>query len=212
MEPPALVKQYQVIKDSTFTYNRLQIRHNGVPFVWINGNRSPFGRPKFTIHTNSPSGPVVAAAKLPILSSGVDVLLGDPKSSPEDHWTNAEVDGWTASGYSFRGYGDGHLFAWRRTHKKGTMLAERYAIRIARTNVFIEYGSTLLSNSDFKFIDPANNDKVLAVYVKDSFFGGPEVAHIDYFVELGPDLELQMIAVILGIEERLRRRRNASGA
>jgi hypothetical protein len=48
---------------------------------------------------------------------------------------------------------------------------------------------------------------VLAVYVKDSFMGGPNLGHIDYFVELGNDLELQTIAAILGIEERLRRNR-----
>lgn len=64
-----------------------------------------------------------------------------------------------------------------------------------------------MSNSDFKLVDPANNNMVLAVYIKDSFTGGPSVAHIDFMVQLEDDLELQAITAILGIEEKLRRRR-----
>lgn len=73
--------------------------------------------------------------------------------------------------------------------------------------LYTAFNSTRLSQSDYKLVDPSNGDKVLAVYVKDSFVGGPNLGHIDYFVELGNDLELQTIAAILGIEERLRRNR-----
>jgi hypothetical protein len=48
---------------------------------------------------------------------------------------------------------------------------------------------------------------VLAVYVKDGFMGSANIGHIDYFVELGNELELQTIATILGIEQRLRQGR-----
>lgn len=75
--------------------------------------------------------------------------------------------------------------------------------------ILAELGSSRLSNSDYKLVDPANGDKILAVYVKDSFAGRRAVGHIDFFVELGSPLELQSLASILGIEAKLRRARRS---
>lgn len=54
---------------------------------------------------------------------------------------------------------------------------------------------------------------MLAVYVNDSrTFNVEDVGRIDYFVELGRELELFTLAAILGIQERIRRqRRNNAG-
>jgi hypothetical protein len=85
------------------------------------------GLPRLKFHTESAKGPVIAVAKLPVFSRGVDVFLGDPEdvknSGAKPEWTNVESDSsWSLAAFSFRGYGDGHLYTWKRTHNHGNFL------------------------------------------------------------------------------------------
>lgn len=51
-------------------------------------------------------------------------------------------------------------------------------------------------------------NRVLAVYVEDRrFFNVEDIGTINYFVELGRELELFSLVAVLGIRERVRRRR-----
>lgn len=59
---------------------------------------------------------------------------------------------------------------------------------------------------DFKLVD--TNDIVLAVYIDDRrMLHVEEIGKIDYFVELGRELELFSLAAILGIQDGIKRRR-----
>lgn len=60
---------------------------------------------------------------------------------------------------------------------------------------------------DFKLVD--EEERALAVFIKDMrFLHIEEIGRIDYFVELGRELELFSLAAILGIQYRIRRSRN----
>lgn len=69
-----------------------------------------------------------------------------------------------------------------------------------------EYGASSYGGMDFKLVD--GDDRVLAVYNEDRrFLNVEDIGTINYFVELGRELELFSLVAILGIRERIRRRR-----
>ncbi|QIW95164.1 hypothetical protein AMS68_000682 [Peltaster fructicola] len=149
-----------------------------------------FKSPILNLHTGSPQGTVVAGARFPGLSTGIDIVMGDPSSAAPERCSRLERTSLSKGSWGFQSVGTGRVYEWRRTHRK-------------------ELGASRYSNDDFKLVDSADHDRVLATYIKDSFYGGSDVAHMDFFVELGQDLELQAITSILAIEEKSRRQHDA---
>ncbi|KAF2172298.1 hypothetical protein M409DRAFT_17533 [Zasmidium cellare ATCC 36951] len=76
-----------------------------------------------------------------------------------------------------------------------------------------DLGASSSRNTHFKLLDGQNESQVLAVYIQDrKWFDSSNVAKIDYFAELDPNLELLSLAAIFGIEDRIRRKKNNSNA
>lgn len=74
-------------------------------------------------------------------------------------------------------------------------------------------GANSTRNTHFKLLDGQNEDQVLAVYIQDrKWFNTSNVATIDYYVGLDPNLELLSMAAIFGIEDKIRRRNNTNAA
>lgn len=89
---------------------------------------------------------------------------------------------------SFAGHeGRRVYYEWRRTHDK-------------------TLGGTRFSHHDYKLVDEAG--RVLAVYVRTQSLFSKEVqnrlARIDWFVELGPEVELAGLIAVCGVEENIR--------
>jgi hypothetical protein len=113
------IKTYHVVNAGTFTTRNVELHHANMPFLWAQQDTWKMGVPKIRFRTQSPTGPVIAGAKLPVFARGVDVVLGDPEDKSLT-WTAVEPDNsFTLSSYSFRGYGSGHLYTWKRTHNHG---------------------------------------------------------------------------------------------
>lgn len=72
-------------------------------------------------------------------------------------------------------------------------------------------GASSLRNTHFKLLDSQNEDQVLAVYIQDrKLLDKSNVARVEYFAALDPNLELLSLAAIFGIEDKIRRRSNSS--
>lgn len=72
------------------------------------------------------------------------------------------------------------------------------------------FGATSFSANNFKLVDAEN--RVLAVYISDNRITHiKEIGRIDFFVELGQELELFSLAAILGIQGSIRRQRRQEG-
>lgn len=114
----ASLKVYEVVKNSTFTYRDLEIRHEGVPFLYVSLETRILRPPIMSIST-SPNGPVVAGARFPSFSTGVEVTIGDAANAQDENYVPVESVSMMGSSYSFPGVGTGHLYEWKRTHNKG---------------------------------------------------------------------------------------------
>lgn len=74
-------------------------------------------------------------------------------------------------------------------------------------------GANSSRNTHFKLLDGQNESQVLAVYIQDrKWFDTSNVAKIEYFANLDPNLELLSMAAIFGIEDKIRRRNNTNAA
>jgi hypothetical protein len=118
------IKTYEVVNNGTFTTRNVELRHANMPFLWATQDTWNMGLPRVKLRTQSAKGPVVAVSKLALFTRGVDVFLGDPDevkaSGGKPAWTNVESDSaWSVAAFSFRGFGDGHLYVWKRTHNHG---------------------------------------------------------------------------------------------
>lgn len=69
-------------------------------------------------------------------------------------------------------------------------------------------GAARIGGQDFKLLDAADDRRVLAVYVNQNAGDG----RIDWFMELGQNLEIMAIAVLLGVEMRIRASRSVAAA
>jgi hypothetical protein len=116
----APIKTYALVNNGTLTHRNMELRHGNMPFLFI--TQDTFGLPRLKFRTQSHKGPVVAAAKLPLASRGVQVYLGDPDGGggAGAGWTPVDNDNWLSlAAFSFRGVGDGHVFTWKKTHSHG---------------------------------------------------------------------------------------------
>ena len=61
-----------------------------------------------------------------------------------------------------------------------------------------------MGSQDFKLLDAANDRTVLAAYINQKWSMSGGDGRIDWMVELGQDLEIMAIAVLLGLEMKIR--------
>lgn len=100
------------------------------------------------------------------------------------------AEGFTKKQYSF--IFNGSAFVWRRTHDK-------------------VLGASRWGSGDFKLVD--GQGRVLAVWVTDKkILGRRVVGRVHWFVNLGRELELLSLVVVLGVGEKVRRDSHAAAA
>jgi hypothetical protein len=100
----------------------------------------------------------------------------------ESTWILLETTGWTSISYKFSI--NDRIFAWIRTHDS-------------------DLNAGRLDNKDFK-LEQENYGRVLVVLrFNYDMIPHEDLATIDYYVELGQQLELVSLAAVLGIEERV---------
>ncbi|CAK4026066.1 Hypothetical predicted protein [Lecanosticta acicola] len=178
------IRSFNLINRHTFSTKDLELQQNQRTILWIHVNTGFLSKPQLNLHQNGPSGPIVASAKLRNFSSGIQVSLG---GGP---WADVPAEGFITKQYPFY-FGD-RKFVWRRT-RDGAL------------------GASTFGAGDFKLLDASNEGVVLAVWISDNkWFNMHEIGRVDWFVDLGRDLEVFALIVILGIGEKLRR--DSSGA
>ena len=118
----------------------------------------------------------------------MNLVLGDPKhNKAQEAASGSELKRESLSEKRYTFAHDGRTFAWSRTHDKA-LGAHRWGDR------------------DFVLVDEScSPPRVLAVWVNNmsSFKRNPE-AVVEWFVELGRELELLSLAAVLAIEDRVR--------
>lgn len=63
-----------------------------------------------------------------------------------------------------------------------------------------------LTSEDYKLVDLRNPDNVLAVYIAHKkLFNNTDLAKVDFFVEMGQELELWALITIFAVAENVRR-------
>lgn len=184
--PSGPIKQYEVFRPSAFSSFTFEIRQHGQCILKTKKDSHAFRAPD--VHVTLPSGQIVAAVALQSFSRNLLLYLGNnPDGTDKAQWTVLDCSGFTSGKYAFSH--NGHNFCWTRTHQ------------------FSTFGSR-----DFKLVDQ-NTGQVLVVYrYNSSMFKHGRMAEIDYFVELGADLELMSLAGVLGIELSIQRKNNSSAA
>lgn len=181
------IKQYEVHKTSHFSASRFDIKQNGTTILTTHKTTRMFRKPQ--IDVLAPSNTILASVKLESFSRGAVLHLGNPEGSDKSGWTVLDCKGFTSSSYQFPF--NGRTFAWTRTHDS-------------------DLGASKLGSRHFKLVDEGNG-QVLAVYVYNySIIKHGVLATIDYYVELGQELELMSLAAVLGVEERIARSQNSS--
>jgi len=176
------IKTYHVVNQHTFRQNRLEIHHDSHPILWTTTRSKLFKPPQITLHTDSQTGPVVAACKLKTWSCDIEICLGEPDQTGAN-FERVTSESWMNKSYRFHDV-EGRAYRWKRTHSK-------------------DLGASRWGSKDFKLVDGEASGAVLAVFVHtQSVFGRlHQVARIEYFVDMSRELELASLAAILGIEE-----------
>jgi hypothetical protein len=143
--------------------------------------------PRIDIH--APGERILASVKLGSWSRKCILHLGNPEGSDKSTWTVLDASGITSGSYKFPF--NGRTFAWTRTHD-------------------LDLGVSRLGSKDFKLVDESNS-QVLAVFrFNHGIVTHGSTANIDYYVELGQQLELMSLAAMLGVEERVGRSQQAA--
>jgi len=188
--PP--VKIYHVVNPKTFSQRQFEIQQGGLTVLWVNTKSKLFHQPIINIHVESANGPIVAACKLESWSRKLRYYLGNPDCTDKDSWPIADCAGWTDKAYSFTVAG--RSLQWKRTHNK-------------------DLGAKRFGNKSFKLVDAADG-RVLAVHIfTQSLFGKlHQIATIEWFEDLGQEAELASLAVVHGIEERIRQSERSSSS
>ncbi|KAI5368069.1 hypothetical protein Slin15195_G032030 [Septoria linicola] len=203
------IKTYVIGTDHVHTQRSLEIQHNDQPILWAVKYFGDFHRPEIRITTNGEEGPTLAAMSFKSMR-GIRVMLGDdPDALPKEAWADVDPEGMTSGQHTF--VFDDRPFWWKRRVQSIREKLELHVIDPLIRTHNKQYGASSLGGRDFKLID--GDEQVLAVYINDSrTFNVEDIGRIDYFVELGRELELFTLAAILGIQERIRRqRRNNAG-
>ena len=69
-----------------------------------------------------------------------------------------------------------------------------------------------MGSQDFKLLDAADDQRVLAAHVNQNWSMSGGDGRIDWYAELGENLEIMAIAVLLGLEMRIRAAHAAGAA
>ena len=187
--PNAPIKEYEIVNLGTLTTRKLAVQQNGQPILLINRKQGFFERPQVNIQLQDKT--IVAACKSRSFGGNQRLFLGNPDCADKAAWNDLVRESFGLSKYKFMC--NGRSFGWTRTHNK-------------------ELGASRWGSMDYKLIDDQTG-QILAVYLNNSkMFSTNPVARIDYYVELGQDLELLSLAAIAGIEEAIRRSKRSSAA
>ena len=189
MANSTIIKQHEIHKTSTFSTSKFEIRQNGSIILTTHKTTRMFRMPQ--IDVLAPNNTILASVKLENFSRNCILHLGNPDGSDKSAWTVLDSKGFTSSSYKFPF--NGHTFAWTRTHDSAL-------------------GASRLGGRDFKLVDEGTG-QVLAVFRYNySIVKHGIVATIEYYVELGQELELMSLAAVLGVEERIAKNHQASAA
>ena len=135
-----------------------------------------------------PNNTILASVKLENFSRNCLLHLGNPETSDKSAWTVLDCKGFTRSSYQFPF--NGRTFEWTRTHDS-------------------DLGASRFGSRDFKLRD-VGSGQVLAVFrFNSAIFKHGVLATIDYYVELGQELELMSLAAVEGVEEKIARAQRA---
>ena len=183
----APLKQYAVVNPHTFSRKNYEVQSNGQTVHWIHIKSGFMSSPQVNIQRGDQS--IAAACKLRSMSRHMRLFAGDPGSTDSSSWPELRCGGFRGNKYEF--FSNGRSFTWTRTHNKAL-------------------GASTLGSMDFKLVDDATG-QVLAVWIRDrKMFSRNPVARINYFAELGPELEALSLAAIAAIEEKIKRQQAAS--
>ncbi|EME45394.1 hypothetical protein DOTSEDRAFT_79398 [Dothistroma septosporum NZE10] len=184
---PKPIKTYVVVNPKAFNTCHLQIHHDNRPILWAETKRAFFSKPQVNLHTGSEDGPIVAAAKLKPMSSSFLVAFGD--AAAKEIWEKVESGSFTKKQYGFTF--QERQYCWRRTHDKSL-------------------GASSMGSQDFKLLDATDDKTVLAAYINQKWSTREGKGRIDWMAELGQDVEIMAIAVLLGLAMRIRAARSAA--
>lgn len=192
--PEVYRKTYDIRSESKLSAKNIEIHQNGRAILWVKTKIPFWGAPIITIEGppqnwagSEGQGRILAATKLKSVRSGFSITLGDPAS--QENWSQVTYSSWNEKEYFFE------------------VAGRRYSWRSPVTGLM----SYLKDTGDYQLVD-LDDEKVLAAYVKDrEWFAFKPIARIEFYVELGQELEMLALAAILGVEER-RRRKNSAAA
>lgn len=183
VNPGAPIKQYEVYRPSSWSPTKLEIKQNGRAILKSRKEGSVFKAPN--LHISLDNGQVVAAVALRSFSRNLSLYLGShPDTNDLSQWIELDCSGWTSGKYGFSF--SGSRYTWTRTRQ-----------------------FSFFTGRDFKLVD--QQGQVLVIYrFNTSLFKHGRMAEIDYFVELGEQLELLSLAAIMGIELEIERQNNGA--
>ncbi|KAK5169182.1 uncharacterized protein LTR77_006491 [Saxophila tyrrhenica] len=181
------IKQYEIFQPGHFQTSKFEIRQNGHTILHTKRKDRFLKSPD--VHIMSPDGTILAACILLSWSRNQHLYLGsDPDNADKSNCTLLDCEGFTAGKYKF--FWQGREYVWIRTHAK-------------------EHGASRWNNKSFKLVGQATGQVLSVFKFNSAMFKHGRLAEIDYFVELGQQLELMSMAAILGIELHIVRSQQA---
>ena len=157
---------------------KLEIRQNSSSILYTNKKRQALSPPRIDIRQDEQT--ILASVTVESWRRGAMLHLGDPDCTDKDDWISVRTEDWKASKYKF--VFAGRSFVWTRTHNK-------------------ELGATKIGGRDFKLVEEGNEQVLMVCRHNYAVLKKGVFATIDYYVDVGPDVELLALAAILGIEE-----------
>lgn len=160
-----------------------EIKQNGDTIFYA--HKKAIARKPLRIDIHQDDQTILASVSDKTLTENATLHLGDPGNDDRADWTKLKSESFRGSKYKF--VADGRSYLWERTHNDDDL----------------DGGFQRWSNKDFKLVEEASNH-VLVVYRYNAAMLKHHVqATIDYYVELGKELESLSLAAILGIEQAI---------
>ncbi|KAK5692304.1 hypothetical protein LTR17_025406 [Elasticomyces elasticus] len=177
----APLKTYEFVAESIKTKQPHEIQQDGRPVLWIRNKRSLWKAPQIHIHADAGHGEIVAACRLSLTTRNLPFMLGNPDGADKDSWPVAKVEGYTSKAYNFEVSGQG--YRWARTHRK-------------------DLGSSKMSNKDYELVDASESTLAIFLFAHKPLPDQPNlIGRLNWFRNIGREVELSALAVLLGIEE-----------
>ena len=177
----APMKTYKIHLPGTFKTKGSEIRHNGNTIFKTTKKKSTYS--PLEIHLQQDEQTVVASVKFQLKSRGMLLHLGGASDeTKKEDWLDLECENFSASRYEF--VFNGRVLAWTRTTMEDNKL-----------------GASRVGGRDFKLVDAGGSEALVVFRYNYSMFKKGVMAEIDYYDELGQELEVLSLAAILGIQE-----------